>query len=501
MKNKKNIYHGLLVIAVLFILGYFWWISRLTPLAGDDWGYALNGMNGNPFVTLIDFYFSWSGRLLSEFWGLCVAPNKELWNVLNTLLFSGIFVFAIKLGNTKSKAGAIGLLMFLMFSVSEYLRMETYTWIMGTTYVIPLFLSLFVFCMIEDSILSHVKIKGYRLVLVSVASFLIGVAMENIAAMMLAGYVLMEIYSYCSKRKIRTDLLIPFSCSLIGFLLIRLSPGANFRTVRDHSAWMELSLLDKIGNQLDNFFRYTFIENKYLIFILGLVCLAVLVSKGISWIRNHKAAVALIGLSQISAVFFSCANVLASRFPVFSIFVDSGLIWVRLWWILYVVMTFVAIAVLIENARDRLKALFMLLMAGGSNLVMLYSPIFGSRSSLYFVFFMFVLILLFYSQIDIKPVWGELFVLCVFCVLVYSRAGNWLIKYQQVHEVQLIREEEIKYYLTHPEEDAWICRMPPYSIHGGDIEEDDTYHQETFKAYYGLNPEQKLIFYWKDSYD
>ena len=43
--------------------------------------------------------------------------------------------------------------------------------------------------------------------------------------------------------------------------------------------------------------------------------------------------------------------------------------------------------------------------------------------------------------------------------------------------------------------------MPPYSVHGGDIEEDDVYHQETFKAYYELDLNQKLIFYWKDSYD
>ena len=42
--------------------------------------------------------------------------------------------------------------------------------------------------------------------------------------------------------------------------------------------------------------------------------------------------------------------------------------------------------------------------------------------------------------------------------------------------------------------------MPIYSIHAGDIEEGDDYHFETFKTYYGLNPDAKVIFYWKDSY-
>ena len=133
-------------------------------------------------------------------------------------------------------------------------------------------------------------------------------------------------------------------------------------------------------------------------------------------------------------------------------------------------------------------------------MVMLYSPIFGSRSSLYFVYFMFVVIVLVFSDVNL-PHESLDFLLCTaFLMFTALRAKSWYVKYQQVHQVQMIREAEIQYYREHPEEDAWICRVPPYSVHGADIEEGDTYHFETFKEYYGLDPDQKIIFYWKDSY-
>ncbi len=276
MKIKEKLYPVFLVAAVVFVFGYFWYVSNLTPLAGDDWGYALNGLVGNPFKTLIDFYFSWSGRLISEFWGLVIACRKELWNILNALLFSGVFFLISSLSGDKKKISSVALLLFLMFSVSEYLRMETYTWIMGTTYVIPLFLSLLYFFSIENHVFENRTMSISKLVMTSLCCFAIGVTMENIAAIMLVGHVFFLGYCWFTEKKIRFDLGINFVCSVIGLAVMRLSPGSTFRTARDHAEWINMSLFEKIEGQLSNFFRYTFIENKYLIFILGLVILGLL---------------------------------------------------------------------------------------------------------------------------------------------------------------------------------------------------------------------------------
>ena len=61
--RKTSRYLWIAVAVALFVL--FWMISVKTPLAGDDWGYALNGMNNNPLAMAWEFYFTWSGRFFS----------------------------------------------------------------------------------------------------------------------------------------------------------------------------------------------------------------------------------------------------------------------------------------------------------------------------------------------------------------------------------------------------------------------------------------------------
>ena len=76
-------------------------MSYQTPLAGDDWGYALNGASGNPVAMALAFYGSWSGRFFSELWGMIIPAHKYLWNIINPLLFMGIFICLYRLGNVE----------------------------------------------------------------------------------------------------------------------------------------------------------------------------------------------------------------------------------------------------------------------------------------------------------------------------------------------------------------------------------------------------------------
>ena len=87
MKKLANYTKYFYIIGALFIGCLFFYITYKTPLAGDDWGYALNGISGNPIELAISFYNSWSGRFFSELWGFMVAPNKWIWNIVNPLLF------------------------------------------------------------------------------------------------------------------------------------------------------------------------------------------------------------------------------------------------------------------------------------------------------------------------------------------------------------------------------------------------------------------------------
>lgn len=502
MNNKERLFYIGVALSSFALFVFFYYISQSTPLSGDDWGYATNGMNGGAVNMTIQFYKSWSGRIISEFWGFFVAPKKWLWNILNPLIFTSIYLLILRLSSNKKRISSFALLLFLMFSVSEYLRMETYSWIMGTTFVIGLLLALIYFALVNRYIFGVIRNKNIIIIVSTIVCFMIGLTSENIAAIMIVAVALIMIYRFVEFKVIDRIFVSNIVASILGFVVIRISPGSAYRLVTEHNSWSQLSFFEKISGQWENFVRFTFIDNKYLIFTLAVVIIALLISKGIKWIKKNYLITGLTVLTQGYALILSCANFLIVKlnFEFLSgLFKADAIINIVLY-ICYTIGTIVVIFSLIEDEKNKFKAIFFLIIGGACNVVMLYSPIFGARSSLFFVYFSFITILLLFNEIDYNDKID--YVVClVLLVLVTYRGRGWLYKYQQVRQIEIIRQSEIEYYKVHPEEDAWICRMPPLSIHSADVEDWDTYHQETFKEYYGLSPEQKLIFYWKDSYD
>jgi len=137
------------------------------------------------------------------------------------------------------------------------------------------------------------------------------------------------------------------------------------------------------------------------------------------------------------------------------------------------------------------------LLAGISNGVMMLSPIFGYRSSLYTVYYLIVTCAIIYSSLDQK-VFSKLLILPLL-VLCFSTSKQLLYKYNLVQSVHNIRLSQIQYYLDNPDiKDIWLIRYPIFTIHGGDIEADDTYHMEVFKEFYGLADDTTLNFYFPE---
>lgn len=481
---KKNFY----LFASLFILGLFGYISFKTPLAGDDWGYALNGASGNPIAMALAFYNSWSGRFFSELWGMIIPGHKYLWNIINPLLFTGIFISLYRLGNAKEYPllGTFFILAF-MLSIDDNLRMETYTWIMGTTYVIPLLLSLLYFLIVEKIF------KGYdgRLLIYSsnILLIVIGLMMENIAATMVGAIVILIVYAFCVKRSVLKYLLLNLLFSLASFIVMRLSPGSAFRLHNDNAAWVELSLLEKLTKAYPNFLEMTFINNNYAILLFSLVLLGLIIfsRKRVPVIKKLiNAAILLTGcVAVFSFVFKNGAISAASLFSL-------------VFWPCYVVNAFVILLSYIDDEIICHKAVFYLIVAGANAVVMLYSPIYGSRSALYTVYYLIVVGLLALSSYYIRRRTLLLAGFILLFAITVDRTMEYLHKYHLVGLRAAERAEVIRYYQEHPEdEEAWIPRFPIYTIHGADIEEGDTYHFETFKDYYQLpQSADKIIFYF-----
>lgn len=494
-KHKEDI---LLGVACVFLFVLFYYMSSRTPLAGDDWGYANQGSTGNPFYKAFQFYFSWSGRYFSELWGFIVAPRKGLWNILNSALFTGIYAGIVKLISPKKNyVFSLGLVMALMLTVENTLRIETYTWIMGTTYVVPLFLMLWYLVLVKPVLMGEKEFTWKRLVPCVIMNLYITLCMENIAAVLVLANILMLGYCYFVKKTISKEFIGLLVTSIIGFIILRSSPGANYRLMRDNVEFNELSIIGKIMGNWVWFLNYTFVSNQYLLMGLSGVVLLGHLDRFIKGTANkldilsaafHVVAV----IASLSGILYSKVNIsfLLIFFDIF--YSRSAMAFCSVFYMLYIVVIWINCVQFLDKSEE---GIFYLMLAGTGNLVMLISPIFGARSSIYTVYFIIVLAVLLLSEIEVNRVIATLGII-VCAALCLLKAKEFYYKYRQVHAVQLDRESKIAYYQDHWEDtDIYLPRMPEGYLHSADIELDDDYHMEVFKTYYHLNPEANVQFY------
>lgn len=487
LKKYKN---SLILLAAVFIFALFFYITSKTPLAGDDWGYYLNSLNWNPIEGALNFYNSWSGRFFSEMWGFIMPKNKWLWNIVNPLLFAGIFVCIYKLVKPKKNdVLCVLLIASIMLSVDDNLRMETYTWIMGTTYIVPLFLSLVYFLSIKqlfDDKENKIVLYANNFLLI-----VIGSMMENIAATMIGAIAILIIYCVITKKKNTLKyLIINLLFSIASFAIMRLSPGSAYRLLRDNAEWASLSIIEKIVGQYPTFLELTFINNNYMILLFSLTVIGIAIKGNNKGLKVVSSIVNLVAILTVFSFVFIKEN---------NLFIDGNSIYSMVFWPIYIIIEFITIYFGISNEDKRNETLFMLIIAGASSVVMLMSPTFGSRSAIYTVYYIIVVSCLLLDEIELNKL--SIIVLVVLLAIIGDRTYEYIYKYKLVGKAQEERLEIIKYYQEHLEDkEAWIPRFPIYTVHGADIEIGDTYHFETFKEYYNLPQDaDKIVFYFEES--
>ena len=77
MRRKEWLEYAVYAGLFLFLFVIFHW----SPLAGDDWIYASEVRYSNVLEQTIYAYMTWSGRVLSEFWGFVYTEKKLIWEL------------------------------------------------------------------------------------------------------------------------------------------------------------------------------------------------------------------------------------------------------------------------------------------------------------------------------------------------------------------------------------------------------------------------------------
>lgn len=469
--GKKNL-ALLMIFGIVFL--FFVLISHWTPVSGDDWVYAVGGMWNNPFTQAFKMYQTWSGRYLSELWGFLVAPHKTLWNILNPLFFTLILFLLVKNSDSRNPILTVLFGFALMLLVGNKVRMQTYTWIMGTTYVIPLLLFLVQLFLLKRYVFED-KHETWAVIVLCVMNFCIPLYMENAAALICGAGLLVLIYLFFTDKKKLKPMILWFVFAIAGTLIILLSPGAASRLVNDNAEFNALSLGEKIARNWPLFLEHTFLENT-----------------GISY--------ALLIVSSIWSHLSRKQDWIWLLVPVCAVLAGiTGNGW------LYLLFTAVLMFFVIRQENDSNKkwyVVYLILCALGANGVMCVSPIFDSRSGLYTAYLLILAVLVLFNDIELKQNALKWILGIAFSAICVIRMYSYYEIYHLVHLINIRRNQQIEYYRVRPDAgDAWLLAYPDESIHSPNVVEWDDTHMYYFKEYYYLSQDLHLVFYYLDDYN
>ena len=247
MKHLKHQIPMYIFAIITFIV--FYYISSRTPLAGDDWAFANNAYAKGVLDSALGMFHGWEGRFFTLISIHFFIQMPELWAFGNALMYALIVIMIFQITN-KNKGFLIGiLLMFLMFTIKDNIRMEVYTWITGSIYYgIPLFMAvLFLFILHSTDYGYNIKKRHY--ILIMLPSLYLPLGMENISIAILLLNVYLFVEFYVREKRFNSFFVFSLVILSISFYAWSLSPGSAIR-LATMPEWTSLSFMGKVFRQL-----------------------------------------------------------------------------------------------------------------------------------------------------------------------------------------------------------------------------------------------------------
>lgn len=505
MKLVKNIKKYFYVYIAVGLFLFFMWVSSLTPLVGDDWGYYINGLKG-PLTMTLEFYQTWSGRVIGEFLGFVLATHHNWWSYFfNPMLFAGTFLLLYKIINPiRKKRLVASLILVLMFTVSHGIRMETFTFVVGSiNYRFSAMMALLQLYLIGRYFkISNPTFKWYELLLSLVSGFIVGLIMENIAGGLILANLLLIGYRFIVAKKIDFTLVLNAIITTIAFLIMRLSPGSRARVLED-TEWMSKNLIEKIVTKFPEFIHYTFTENKVVISVLIVVLIALIIQKR----RQFKVKITpiLLALTLSSSFYVLNAPLLVTlnesngisfwKFTSIAYYFSNMNSWILIgYWTFIALLIFGIMIYLLWDTSTIWLMSFYYLLAMAVMGAMLLSPIIGARCAIFTVYFLIIVIGYLIGELSLPSLFQKIMtiILAILTLLIFRWYGHI---YSEVYYTHQEQERRIEAYKQNPTEELWLPAYPTHSIHSGEAV--TPYHQEVFKKFYGLDESVSIHYIWQ----
>lgn len=450
---KKKIFF--ISIFVFFLIIFF-----LSPICGDDWGNYIIGARGiyRSITEAIGMYFDWEGRIISRVLINILTYHKTLWNIVNSLVITGTIYLIIRIINLKKKIiYLLTLLIFLLMNI--YTFSQIIPWLAGNItylFVIPLLLLYFYYIFENDK-----KI----IISFSILNLIMTMFVEHMAVILVLSNILFIIYRYIKNKKIDKELILYLIMSIIGTVLMFISPGSLKRSLIENIEFNKLSVIGKILFNIPNFIYYTFTINPYMIVLLS-ISSYYLIKKNIINKFLKILLIIFMGIIPIILMFINTNNLIA------------------IYYILYIILF---IYLILKNKSIFSKEMFFFIIGISSNIVMLVSPVWDYRTSLATYIFLCIFSLIIISEnIKERKVYNY-----IVSLLIIISSLFYLILYisifRQYKENNLLIEKGIK-------DKSKVIEIYKYpKIANCNINPEDDYHLKVFKEYYDIDEEVEII--------
>lgn len=470
-KNKKNY---LLIAFIIFIT-----ICFLTPISGDDYGnyISTNGSLISSIKLAISYYNTLEGRFIGRILIMYTTHNKIIWNILTPLFFTLLVSSSFKL--LSKKTSYIILLLGLLILNTDMFS-QIYTWLAGSiTYLYPTSLILFYFITIYNKQNNYNKLDYIILIFLNI---IIPMFVENIGSVFVLGNIITLIYISIKEKKLNILYLITTIISSISLIIMLKSPGSELRSLTENLEFNNLTLIQKIASNIDNFNNYVFFKNSTMIIITLIPIVYYLIKK------NHKILAVLISTIPTLSIINNLYYILPMKFNFLQniniISKDNNLY--IIYWIIYLILFILSINYIIKNKKEKLFIYFILLLGLSSSIVMFILPTWGDRVTFFTVITLTLIGTILIDKIIknnqrlfsyLKPIF--------ICFTIYL-----LICFYSIYQINSYREIYINKQIKEDKETIEIIRNPIMYIWNNNPQ--SKYFIDTYKSYMNIDKTKEI---------
>ena len=353
----------------LLLFFFFFLICSLTPISNDDWQNFLV-LGKNPIKYAISMYFSWEGRIISRILIVILTHNKWIWNILSSAINVSIIYLSMKIISPKNKKSTF-LLLFLVFLLMSFkVFTQSIIWVTGNityVFIIPLLLGYFYV------IMNNLVNNNVKTILVSLLNIVMTMFIEQMAVLLVISNIIILIYNSYKKKSFDKKMLLFLVCSLLGTVIMLISPGSANRYTNYHSYYKNLSFINKIIYNIPNFIHYTYTIN-YFLLILSVIVNFLLIKK---YVNKRIFKVVLYIFLLIVPICTSFGFLLNHFTDNYNFFINYDNKLICLYYFIYMIATLI----LMLKEKDE-KAIFFYIIGMMSNIIMLLSPTCGNRTTI-----------------------------------------------------------------------------------------------------------------------